>query len=66
MTVELASALPVTVTGPFVGFGEAVPVGALGAVLSKVSAIEPAALTLPAASVAVAESGPPVAVPEQE
>lgn len=66
MTVELASALPETVTGPFVGFGEAVPVGALGAVLSKVSGRLPAGLVLPTASVAVIESGPPFAVPLHE
>jgi hypothetical protein len=66
VTVEFGSALPFTVTAPEVGFGEAVPVGAAGAVLSNVNGIDVAGLTLPTLSVAVALNGPSVAVPEQE
>lgn len=69
ITVELASAAPappVIVTGPLVGLGAAVPVGTLGALLSKVKGTEPVGLTLPAASVAMIESGPPFAVPLHE
>jgi hypothetical protein len=66
VTVLPASAFPDTVTAPLVGLGLAVPVGAEGATLSKVNAIEPDELVLLAASVAVALSGPPFAVPAQE
>jgi hypothetical protein len=66
VTVEFASALPEIVTAPDVGFGEAVPVGAVGATLSNVSSNEVEGLIFPTPSVAVALNGPPFAVPEQE
>jgi hypothetical protein len=67
VTVEPASAEPVTVTGPFEGEGATVtPVGAFGAVVSRTAGLVAAGETLPAGSVAVTATLPePFSVPEQ-